>query len=174
MLPHALAWVVAATHLAVIVAFFAGAPVAARHRRLVAPHLTLCAAVIGVFAAGLACPLTVLEKALRRAGGASVYEGGFIDHYLTGPLLGTPVTPMVRVIGLALFAALTLWGYTPTRLRRDASPTRLRRDASPTRLRRDADLEVGDAEQAGQDVLVMVDHHRALPGAAGAGHDEPQ
>lgn len=165
MLAHALAWVVAAVHLAVIVVFFAGAPVAARRRRLVAPHLALSAAVIGVFAAGLDCPLTVIEKALRRAGGASVYEGGFIDHYLTGPLLGTPVTPTVRTVALAVFAVVTLWGY---------GPTRRRRDAVPTRLGRDADLEVGDAEQAGQHVLVVVDHHRTLPAAARTGHDQPE
>lgn len=111
VVPHAVAWLVALLHLGVIALFFAGGPLAARYRRLVVPHLAVSAAVIGVFALGWACPLTEMEKALRRAGGASVYDGGFIDHYLTGPALGTPVTATVRVVALTLFVVATVVGY---------------------------------------------------------------
>lgn len=121
MVAQTLGWLTAATHLAVIIWFFVGALVAARWRRALVPHLVISACVIAVFAIGWDCPLTDIEKAFRRAGDAPVYDSGFIDHYLTGPLVGTPVTPMIRVTALTLWAALTAWGYGRILLRRRAA-----------------------------------------------------
>ncbi len=111
MVARAAAWATAGVHLAVIVWFFVGAPVAARWRRWVVPHAVVSVAVIAVFAVGWDCPLTVVEKWLLRAGEHPVYEGGFIDHYLTGPAFGTPVTPAIRTVALSTWAVLTVWGY---------------------------------------------------------------
>ncbi len=38
---------------------------------------------------GWICPLTPLENTLRSAGGASGYEGGFVEHYLV-PVIYPP------------------------------------------------------------------------------------
>jgi hypothetical protein len=57
---------------------------------------------------GCICPLTPLEKSLRRAGGEAGYGGGFIDHYIV-PLLypaglgrGSQIVLGVLVVALNL------------------------------------------------------------------------
>jgi hypothetical protein len=49
-------------------------------------HLPAVAWSSFVNLAGRTCPLTPLEKSLRRAAGKDDYEGGFIQHYI-GPLV---------------------------------------------------------------------------------------
>ena len=52
---------------------------------------------------GFICPLTPLEVWLRRRGGEAGYEGGFIEHYITGALYPSGLTRDVQlVLGTAL------------------------------------------------------------------------
>ena len=56
---------------------------------------------------GLDCPLTPLEKHLRRLAGGHSYAGGFIDHYVEGVIYPERFTTALR----ALVAAAVVLGY---------------------------------------------------------------
>jgi hypothetical protein len=47
---------------------------------------------------GFICPLTPLENWLRRRGGESGYEGGFIEHYVTAALYPTGLTREIQLV----------------------------------------------------------------------------
>lgn len=47
---------------------------------------------------GWICPLTPLEKSLRRAAGEAGYQGGFIEHYLLPVLYPAGLTPNVQLV----------------------------------------------------------------------------
>ena len=96
------ALVVVLAHLAFVVFVLAGGFLAWRWRRLLPLHLLAVATSGGLAVAGLDCPLTDLEKWLRRLAGDEPYTGGFIAHYLVEPVLGAGITPEVR-IGLRVF-----------------------------------------------------------------------
>ncbi len=106
MIHRALADLILVLHLAFIVFVVAGGLLALRSRWVPLVHLP--AALWGVFieASGRVCPLTPLENALRRAAGASGYEGGFVEHYLVPaiypPALSHPV--QLALAGLVLLA----------------------------------------------------------------------
>ncbi len=86
-----LADLVVVAHLAFIVFVAAGGLLVLGRPKLAWIHVP--AAVWGVFMeyAGLICPLTPLEIALRLRAGEAGYAGGFIEHY---------VTPMLYPFGL--------------------------------------------------------------------------
>lgn len=86
MLYHRFADLVVAIHFAFVIFVVAGALLVLRWPRLAWVHVP--AAIWGVLIeyAGWICPLTPLEHWLRRAGGETSYEGGFVDHYII-PLL---------------------------------------------------------------------------------------
>ena len=77
---------VALLHAAVVVFVVAGGLLALRHRWILVVHLPVAVALVAVNLAGADCPLTSLELALRDAAGSEVYAGGFLQHYLFGPL----------------------------------------------------------------------------------------
>jgi hypothetical protein len=54
---------------------------------------------------GAPCPLTPLEKSLRRLAGADGYDGGFIDHYLEDVVYPGEYTSLLRALGAAVIAA---------------------------------------------------------------------
>src|ERR687889_2933712 len=83
---RALADAVLVLHLAFVLFVVLGGLLVLRWPRLAWLHLP--AAIWGVLIefAGFVCPLTPLEVGLRRLGGEAGYEGGFIEHYLTGAL----------------------------------------------------------------------------------------
>ena len=106
MIHRALADLILVLHLAFIVFVVAGRLLALRSGWVPLVHLP--AALWGVFieASGRVCPLTPLENALRRAAGASGYEGGFVEHYLVPaiypPALSHPV--QLALAGLVVLA----------------------------------------------------------------------
>jgi hypothetical protein len=108
-----LADLVVVVHLAFVAFVAVGALLAWRWPRLVRVHLPAVAWAAAIVAIGFTCPLTPLEKALRRRAGGATYEGGFVDHYLTGVLYPG------RYLGLAraLVLALILVGYAGLALR---------------------------------------------------------
>jgi hypothetical protein len=81
-----LASAVAVLHGAVVLVMLTGSLVALRRPRLVLVHAPVALAVLAVNLAGTPCPLTTLELALRERAGAPPYAGGFLAHYLFGPL----------------------------------------------------------------------------------------
>ena len=78
-----LAHAVALLHGAAVLFMLTGALLAVRWPRLVLLHAPVALAILTVNLAGVDCPLTVLELALR---GTEAYDGGFLGHYFFGPL----------------------------------------------------------------------------------------
>jgi uncharacterized membrane protein YhhN len=85
--------VVLAVHLAFIGFVAIGALLAWRWPRLHWIHVPAVIYAAAIVVIGFDCPLTGLEKHFRRLAGGPVYDGGFVNHYLTnviypGRLLG--------------------------------------------------------------------------------------
>jgi hypothetical protein len=105
MLYRTLADTVLVFHLAFVLFVVLGGLLVLRWPRLMWVHLP--AAVWGVLIelAGWICPLTPLEKRLRRMGGEAGYEGGFIEHYVVAVLYPRGLTRGVQLgLGLAVLA----------------------------------------------------------------------
>ena len=104
-------WIVAADtvlviHFAFVVFIVVGAVLIRWARRLIWPHLASLVYGAAIQAFGFTCPLTPLEKSLRRAAGETVYEGGFIGHYITPVLYPGELTITVKfVLVLAVVVA---------------------------------------------------------------------
>ena len=81
-----LANAVAVLHTAVVLFMLTGGLLALRWPRLVLAHAPVALAVLTVNLAGAPCPLTTVELALRERAGAPPYDGGFLGHFLFGPL----------------------------------------------------------------------------------------
>ena len=87
-------------------------------------HVAAIAVVVAEAWFGVACPLTVLEMALRAQAGAATYGGGFIEHWL-GRLLYYEAPPWVFVLAYSVFGLLVAatWWYFPPRSRGRARET---------------------------------------------------
>ena len=83
-------------HLAFVVFVLVGGFVAWRRPGLLRLHVPAVAISAGLAVAGLDCPLTDFEKHLLRRAGVTPYRGGFVEHYLVGPVAG-PMTPGLRL-----------------------------------------------------------------------------
>lgn len=116
MLSRVAADVVMTFHFAFLVFLAAGSLLAWRWPRLVALHLPSVAWGVVSITAGLDCPLTPLEKQLRRSAGEQGYAGGFVDHYIEGVVYPEHYTPLLR----ALIATAVVVGYLAL-LRRSAA-----------------------------------------------------
>lgn len=68
---------------------------------------------------GWICPLTPLENHLRRAGGASGYEGGFVEHYLIPIIYPEGLTREIQIVlGAAAIAVnLVVYGFVRRKLK---------------------------------------------------------
>ena len=112
MLYHALAALVLVAHLAFIVFVVVGGLLALRWHW--APLVHLPAALWGVFIelSGGICPLTPLENYLLRAGGASGYSGGFIEHHLVPIIYPVGLSPSIQVLLAALVVFVNALVYS--------------------------------------------------------------
>lgn len=113
-----LADAVALVHLAFILFIPLGGLAVLRWRRLVWLHLACAVWGALIVATDVVCPLTPLEKSLRLLAGQPGYEGGFIRHYLVGPLFKDGLPPS---LAWTLFATALLangWLYRRAALRR--------------------------------------------------------
>jgi uncharacterized protein DUF2784 len=84
-----------------------------RWRRVMWAHLPAVAwGVFIEFSHGL-CPLTPLENHLRELGGASAYQGGFVDHYIMPVLYPEGLTARMQVMlgTLILVVNVTCYGF---------------------------------------------------------------
>jgi uncharacterized protein DUF2784 len=121
-----LANAVAVLHAAVVLFMLTGALLALRWPRLVLVHAPVALAVLTVNLAGAPCPLTTVELALRGRAGAPPYDGGFLGHFLFGPL-GLDVrsfTVQVGMYSVALGLNAVGYGLLAERVRRRRVPGR--------------------------------------------------
>ena len=96
-------------HLAFVAFALMGGLLALRWRWMPWLHLPALAWGVTVEFTGWICPLTPLENALRGAGGAAGYEGGFVEHYLLPLLYPAALTRELQWLlggGLLLFNVL--------------------------------------------------------------------
>ena len=109
---------VVVVHLTFIAFVVGGGFVAWRWARLLRLHLAAVAWGGAVAATPLGCPLTPLEKWLRRRSGGQPYEGGFTEHYVVKSVYGPGLTTFVALIltvGLVLVTAVAYTGYAKRR-----------------------------------------------------------
>lgn len=101
----ALADAVVVLHLGFVLFVLFGGLLMLRWRRVVWLHLP--AAVWGALIefARWTCPLTPLEKWLRREGNLGGYEGGFVEHYILPVLYPHALTRTIQ-LGLGVIVVL--------------------------------------------------------------------
>lgn len=112
MLYRFFADLVVVVHGTLLVFFVIGAFLAWRWRSLIWAHLFIVGWNLSIVVLDFGCPVTALEKALRRQGGEQPYQGGFIRHYLDGTIYPAGYTWLVEIVafGLVLIAyAGLLW-----------------------------------------------------------------
>lgn len=123
MLARILADAVVLLHVAFVVFVVLGGLLVLYRRFFLWLHLP--AAVWGflIEVAGMHCPLTHLENALRRRAGEAGYPGGFIEHYLIPVLYPIGLTRIDQaVLGAAVVVVnLAVYGVVIRRLRRQSA-----------------------------------------------------
>jgi hypothetical protein len=107
MVYRVLADAVVVAHFGFIL-FVAVGPLLAWHwPRVVCLHVpVLVWAALGL-TVGVRCPLTPLEKRLRRLAGEDGYEGGFVDHYIEGVVYPGEHAGLLRLVA----AMMIVIGY---------------------------------------------------------------
>jgi hypothetical protein len=101
MLYRLLADLVVVIHLAFLGFVGAGSLLAWWRPRLAWLHPPCLIWAVTSITVGLPCPLTSLEKLLRRSAGEAPYQGGFVDHYVEGVILPESLTPLVWAMAMA-------------------------------------------------------------------------
>lgn len=92
-----LAEVVVFLHFCFVLFVLFGGALALRWPKAVWIHLPAAAWGALISFAGWICPLTPLEKWLRRQGGAAGYEGGFVEHYILPVLYPRALTHEIQI-----------------------------------------------------------------------------
>lgn len=104
--------VVVAVHLAFVVFVAAGGLLALRWPRIVVLHLPVALYGVVIELVGFTCPLTPLEKVLRRRAGATGYDGGFVEHYIVPILYPGEFTTGVKIMLAALIVVSNVIIYS--------------------------------------------------------------
>src|SRR5687768_10088194 len=109
-----------------------GGLLALRRPWLVAVHVPLALVILAINLTGVNCPLTTLELRLRAAAGEPAYGGGFLGHYLFGPLdLDVAATStQTGIYAVALGLNALAYVLLATRVRRGAAPTSYSKECS--------------------------------------------
>lgn len=102
---------VVVVHLAFIVFVVGGGFLAWRWPRVAFVHLPLAVYGIVIELVGFTCPLTPLEKSLRRRAGSAGYDGGFVEHYVVPVIYPGEFTPGVKILLAASLTAVNLIAY---------------------------------------------------------------
>jgi len=110
---RATADLVVAVHAAFVVFVVLGGLLVVHWPRLAWVHVPAVAWGVFIEFRGWICPLTPLENYLRRRGGASAYEGEFIQRYILPLLYPARLTPRVQIwLGsLALMINILLYWH---------------------------------------------------------------
>lgn len=111
-------------HIAFIVFVFFGGFLIIRKPRIFWLHLPAVIWGHAMAILGWGCPLTSLEKWLRRVAGENGYEGGFLEHYI-GPVVypgGMPhaAEPVAGVFVLVWSVAVYVFVFSRIRRRQAA------------------------------------------------------
>ena len=103
--------VVVLAHFAYMAFIVIGGVLALRWPRLVPVHLAAVAVGLASITVGFDCPLTNLERWLRRRGDQQAYTNGFIDHYVKGHLYphGYDRAVQLAIAALIVGAYAAMW-----------------------------------------------------------------
>lgn len=118
MLSSVAADAVVVFHLAFLVFIATGSLLAIRWPKLLWLHVPSVLWGLISVTIGLDCPLTPLEKSLRRAAGERGYAGGFVDHYIEGVVYPERFTGALQ----AMVALAVVAGYVVLIRRRATRP----------------------------------------------------
>ncbi len=95
-------------------------------------HLPAALWGVGIELTGRICPLTPLERELRRRAGESAYQGDFVSHYLLPVLYPRGMTRAAQVWLAVLVVGVNLAIYAVVVTRRRSTALRTPRgDGSP-------------------------------------------
>jgi Protein of Unknown function (DUF2784) len=115
-----LADAVVVVHFAFVVFVAVGGLLAWRWPRVLWLHVPAVVWGVGIVTVGYECPLTPLERYLRRRGGEDPSGSGFIDRYVEGVIYPEEYTPLLRAIAAVL--VVVGWTGALVKLRRPAPP----------------------------------------------------
>ena len=107
-----LADAVVVLHLGFVIFVVLGGLLVLRRRWVMWLHLPAAAWGALIEFAGWICPLTPLEKWLRREGGLGGYQGGFVEHYILPLLYPSALTRTVQLVlgaGVIVVNLLIYW-----------------------------------------------------------------
>lgn len=124
MLAGLLAEVVMVFHGAMLVFFVIGGFLAWKWPKLIWAHLLIGVWNITIVLVDFPCPVTAVEKSLRREAGQVPYEGGYIKHYVDGTVYPAGYTWLAEIIGFGLVVISYLgfaWIMVRRRQRRRAT-----------------------------------------------------
>lgn len=124
-----LADLVLLVHLAFVVFVVAGGCLLFRWPRLAWLHVPAVAWGAFTELAGVVCPLTPLENALRARAGQPGFAGDFIGHYVTAVLYPEGLTREIQVALGALAVAVNVLVYWQVIARHRRRGRRRQRDA---------------------------------------------
>lgn len=111
-------------HLAFVLFVVAGGLLAWRWHRLARWHVPAALYGAVISAVGFTCPLTPLEKSLRRRAGTAGYDGGFVEHYVVPVLYPGEFTPTVKLALTLLVVVVNVALYSWWWQRRTHHPDR--------------------------------------------------
>jgi hypothetical protein len=104
LLPLAQVWIVVVVHMAFTLLVALGGFLVWRWPRAFWPHMALLAWAISIPILEPRCPLTDLEKHLRREAGLPVYSTHFIDHYVYRSLQPHPWLLELFMVGMPVLS----------------------------------------------------------------------
>jgi Protein of Unknown function (DUF2784) len=105
LLYRLLADMVVVVHLTFIAFVAVGSLMVWKWPRLLWPHAAVVAWAAAIVTVGFTCPLTPLEKHLRERANSSSFDGGFVDHYISGVIYPGRFTALARLFVAALIVA---------------------------------------------------------------------
>lgn len=118
-----LADLVLVLHLAFVLLAALGVLLVRRWHRWVYVHLPVLVYAVVIELVGFRCPLTPLEKSLRRRAGGAGYDGGFVEHYVVPILYPGEWTATTRIaVSVALVASNVVAYWLVWRSRRRTTP----------------------------------------------------
>lgn len=85
-------------------------------------HPPALAWAVASLTVGFPCPLTGVEKTLRRWAGTEPYDGGFVDHYLEDAIYPGSYSSALRLLA-AVAVVAGYAGLHRRALRRESDPT---------------------------------------------------
>lgn len=104
--------VMVVVHGAFILFVVAGGLLALRRPRVARIHLPVALYGVLIQVVGFTCPLTPLEKALRRRAGSEGYDGGFVEQYVVPAVYPGEFTVGVQLVLATSLAAFTVAVYS--------------------------------------------------------------